>query len=184
VVRRSSLLPAAVLCALTLTLGACGGDDSSPSDDAAAADDGATDRDATDGAPTDDGASDDGSNGSPTGDVDCASLKTAAEEVGVVIQILPQIQTPEQITDEFLLDDLAASRAAVDTLRSIAGADSTSLLDDVAAGLDAVESGRAGDPDAAVAEIARITGGLEGVQDWILRQMDLGTDLEATGCEL
>jgi hypothetical protein len=120
----------------------------------------------------------------PTTDVDCAELSTAANNVALAIQLLPQVRTVDQIDDELMFADLEATRADIEFLRAVATGDSDRFLDDVEAGINAIEAGRNGDPDDALAEIERITGGVEGVQAWVLRQIDLGEDYAATGCEL
>jgi hypothetical protein len=172
---RSTMPRFATLCAFALLIGACGGSDSPDSVDAAnptAADNAATDT------PDD---SDDGSQAAD-GDTDCAALKADAELVGVAIQIYPQMQTPDTLTDTFVLPDLEALQTAIADLRPFANADTDAFLDDLEAGADIIAAGRAGDADAAVGDLAAITGGLDGLQDWLFRQIALGDSLRATGC--
>ena len=174
----------ATLCGFALLVGACGGSDSdssSPRDGNGSSETNADQTD-DDGAPDGTDASSDGDSTDP-GDVDCATLKTNAELVGLAIQIYPQMQSADTLSDTFVLPDLGALQAAIDSLRPIANDETDAFLDDIAAGAEIIASGRAGDADAAVADLAEITGGLDGLQDWLLRQIALGDSLRATGCE-
>ncbi len=168
----------ATLCAFALLMGACGGSDSSDERGAA-----------TSTAP-DDSEGDDGSDGSDDssdsrgsgGDVDCAALKADAELVGVAIQIYPQMQTADTLVDTFVLPDLEALQAAIARLRPFANEEASAFLDDIDTGADIIAAGRAGDAEAAVADLAAITGGLDGLTDWLFRQIELGDSLRASGC--
>ncbi len=181
---RCSLPLLSALCALALFVGACGGDDDQPdtkrteassdSNDNGNGDDGDGDGDG-DGDAVPDG-------GSELSDAECEALRPDLEAVGVAIQALPQLRTPELIEDEFLLADVDATLASVDAVRPFANDSAESLLDDVALALTALAEGRNGDPAAAVAEIERITGGLDGLDEWLFRQLDLTESLDAIGC--
>jgi len=67
-------------------------------------------------------------------------------------------------------------------VRAVANADANEFLDDIAAALDVIEAGRDGDPDAAVADLNAITGGPEGVTEWLMRQLAFNDSMEALGC--
>jgi hypothetical protein len=163
-----------LLAAATLVIGACGGDGApkaSPSSTNERDDEGNSDSTGTPDA-----------TGTPSGDADCAGLREAFGHIGVTVQLLPQIQSVDQVTDTFVISDLDLKRAAIDQARTIANAEANAFLDDIEAGLNALEAGRNGDAEAAVTEIQTITGGVDGVGDWLARQLAFNDSLTNVGC--
>ncbi len=166
-IRPVSTIGTAALAALAMF--GCGGGESTPRAASAA--------EKSQGATGDDGT---GTSGPES--ADCDAVEAAGASVGVFIQLLPQIREPSQVNDTLLLPDTVALRADIDSLRPLANDEATAFLDDLERGVDLIEEGRRGDAQAAVVAIAGLTGGLDGVQDWLFRQVALAESYDAAGC--
>jgi hypothetical protein len=164
----SRALPLALACLVSVAaLGACGGDDEPGSSTEST-------RSASE-------------NTSPTpsgSEVDCDTLRLAAEQLGLLAQFLPQIRTEEDLESQALIVDPSEQRDAMSVLRPVVLGDAAAekFLDDLGRGLDAIEAARAGDAPEAANEVQELPGGLDNAAEWLARQVPIGDALTAVGC--